>query len=390
MPLSNSARIACALGAATALNLPFGTLYAFSVLLEAIEARLGAGRTYTGFVFGLATVTLTVGMIAASRLYRGVPPAPLALGCGVLGATGLFAAARAASPAQFALGYGVLFGLGAGVGYILVQQAVNRIVKARSGLANGYVVSLYPLGAMIGAPALAAAERAWGLAATLAALAAVALGGCTLAAALIGWANIRLYPASAAPRSPARLQGALFARLFALFFLAAAAGLLVMSQSAGIVRAYGGDAALAVGATTFITGAMAAARIGGGWLTDRFAVPRVAVGANLCAFAGALALALWPGPHVSVLALAMIGMGYGFVSGLTAAAIAQYWPRPEFGRIAGRLYVAWCAAALTLPVVAGWLYDRTGGYAAAVLIAAVLNVAGALVARRLPAARRAV
>ena len=45
------------------------------------------------------------------------------------------------------------------------------------------------------------------------------------------------------------------------FFLAAAAGLMVMSQAAGIVQAYGGQTALAVGATTFITGAIAAARV---------------------------------------------------------------------------------------------------------------------------------
>ena len=36
---------------------------------------------------------------------------------------------------------------------IVAQQAVNQTVTTRRGLANGYVVSLYPLGAMLGAPA---------------------------------------------------------------------------------------------------------------------------------------------------------------------------------------------------------------------------------------------
>ena len=39
---------------------------------------------------------------------------------------------------------------------------------------------------------------------------------------------------------------------------------------------------------------------------------------------------------------------------------------------------------LALPVLAGALFDRTGSYAAAVWIAAAINVAGALVARQLP------
>ena len=42
-----------------------------------------------------------------------------------------------------------LFG---GVLFIIAQQAVNQTVVQRRGLANGYVVSLYPLGAMLGAP----------------------------------------------------------------------------------------------------------------------------------------------------------------------------------------------------------------------------------------------
>jgi len=389
MRLSPAAASACALAAATALNLPFGTLYAFSVLLAPIEARIGAGRAETSFVFALATITLTAGMNLAPRLYRAAPPPLLALGCGAVSATGLALAAAARDLTLFALGYSVLFGLGAGVGFILVQQGVNQTVRTRSGLANGYVVSLYPLGAMIGAPLLAWAAARWGLAAALAGLAATAFAGCALAAGLLAAAAIRMHDASAAtPEGEnARWQWPLLLRLAAVFFLAAAAGLLVLGQAAGIVRAYGGETALAVGATTFITGAIAAARVGGGWLCDRFPVPRVAVGANLWALCGALALAAWPGPVLAVPVLAMIGMGYGFVSGLTAAAIAQYWHRNAFGRIASRLYIAWCAAALSLPVLAGWLYDRTGGYGTAVLIAGLLNAAGALIAAGLPSRR---
>jgi MFS family permease len=80
----------------------------------------------------------------------------------------------------------------------------------------------------------------------------------------------------------------------------------------------------------------------------------------------------------------MIGMGYGVISGLTAAAIARYWGRDAFGRVAGRLYIAWCIAAVSLPVLAGWLYDRTTGYGAAVLLAGGLNLLAVFVAARLP------
>jgi OFA family oxalate/formate antiporter-like MFS transporter len=387
--LTPGQRTAAAIAAATALNLPFGTLYAFSVLLKPLEALLGIGRAETSFVFALATITLTIGMNLAPRLYRAVPPPVLALACGLCSSGGLFLAAAADGLAQFAAGYGVLFGLGAGVGFILVQQGVNQTVKGASGLANGFVVSQYPLGAMLGAPLFGWAVEAWGLRALMAGLAMTVLATCALAALLLRVAVIRMHDADAPPDDGRNAQWPLFLRLGTVFFLAASAGLMVLSQAAGIVQAYGGATALALGATSFISGAVALARMGGGWLIDHFPVPHVAAGAQLWALAGALALMLWPGPVAALPGLAMIAMGYGFTSGLTAAAIARYWPRNAFGRVASLLYVAWCVAAVGLPVLAGWLFDRTQGYASAVLIAAGVSVLGTVVALSLPVRRHA-
>jgi OFA family oxalate/formate antiporter-like MFS transporter len=150
------------------------------------------------------------------------------------------------------------------------------------------------------------------------------------------------------------------------------------------VQAYGGAAALAVGATTFITGAVGAARIAGGWLVDHFAAARVGVGAHVCSLAGALMLSLIPTPVTAAFALGLIGLGYGIVSGLAAGGIAQYWHKNQFGLVASRLYIAWCAAAVSFPVLAGALFDRTGSYASVIWIAAGINVLGMLIALRLP------
>ncbi len=376
-------RGAAALLAATLVNLPFGTIYAFSVFLKPMEALLGATRAEMSFVFGLATVTLTLGMNFAPRLYRRVPPAALALASGLASAAGLWLAASAPTFAQFVLGYGVLFGPGAGVLFTATQQAVNQTVVARRGLANGYVVGLYPLGAMFGAPLFGWSIAAFGVRATLAGLGVVVLLACAMAAALFRAASIRMADASTAEAHDG--LGRTFYLLTAVFFCAAAAGLMVLSQAAAIVQAYGGGATLAVLATTFITGAVGAARIGGGWLVDHFAVARVGMAAHACSLAGALLLGFVPAPAVAAFALGLIGFGYGLVSGLVAGAVGQYWHRDRFGFVASRLYIAWCAAAISLPVLAGALFDRSGSYAAALWVAAGVNVAGLLLARRLPA-----
>ena len=381
---ARAGRLWAALLATTLMNLPLGSVYSFSVLLRPIEQELAIPRSALSLVFGLATAGFTVGSVAAAFLYR-VASAPLLVFLSAAAAAGGIAVASTASGlAQLLVGYGVVFGTGGGIAYILLQQGVNMLVQQRRGLVNGYIVSLYPMGAMIATPLFHACNEAFGWRTTLAGL-AVVVAACGVAAALLakhGGARLAV-PAGSAAARPARL-GLTFYKLSATFFLAASAGLMVLSQAREIVGTYGGTAALAVGATTGITGAIAAARIGGGWLVDRFAVPHVMCAAHALALGGGLLMTLFPAPVTAVLGLSLVGVGYGFISGSTAGGIGIYWQPADYGRVAGRTYVAWCLAAISLPVLAGYLFDRTGGYGTPVLIAAGANLAGMAVALTMP------
>lgn len=381
-------RFWAALLAATLMNLPLGSVYSFSVLLRPIEQELAIPRSALSLVFGLATVGFTVGSVGAAFLYRLAPAPILVLASALVAAGGIAIAATASGLWQLLLGYGVVFGTGGGVTYILLQQGVNMLVRRRQGLVNGYIVSLYPMGAMIATPAFHACNEAFGWRTTLGGLATV-LVACGIAAALLarhGGARL-VAPVSSATtaseKAPAIL-GPTFLKLSATFFLAASAGLMVLSQAREIVGAYGGMAALAVAATTAITGAIAAARISGGWLVDRFAVPHVMCAAHALALCGGLLLTLLPAPATAVVGLGMIGLGYGFVSGATAGGIGIYWRPADYGRVAGRTYIAWCLAAVSLPVLAGYLFDLTRAYGMAVMIAAGANVAGMAMALTMP------
>lgn len=379
-----------AIAAGTVLNAPLGSLYAFSVFLKPLETLLGLSRADLAFVFGLASAGFAAGMNLAPYVY-GLAPAPvLVLGCAAASTLGIALAATAGGLAQLAIGYGVFFGAGGGAAYILVQQAVNLAVTRRQGLVNGYIVALYPAGAMIAAPLSGWAIREFGVRATLGGLATVLGVTGAISAWLIANSGVTLTAASAsAAPTAAERRRPVFWRLWLVFFLAASAGLMVLSQAAGIITAYGGATALAVYGTTFITGAIAAARLGGGWMVDWLTIPTVAAGAHAVALAGNVALTLWPGPAVSVLALALVGVGYGLISGVTAAAMAVYWRRALYGRVASRIYLAWCAAAIILPIAAGRLFDLTQGYGTAVLIAGGGNALGVLVALGLPRQRPA-
>jgi OFA family oxalate/formate antiporter-like MFS transporter len=377
-----------AIAAATALNAPLGSLYAFSVFLRPLETLLGLTRADLALVFAIAAAAFGVGMNLAPVLYRVASTPRLVLVCAAASTLGIALAATAGGLTQLTIGYGVLFGVGGGAAYILVQQIVNLAVTTRHGLVNGYIVGLYPAGAMIAAPVFGWGIGAFGVRTTLGGFAAVLAVSGLVSAWLTARSGVTLVSAAGdAVLGEAERRRPVFWRLWLVFFLAASAGLMVLSQAAGIITAYGGGAALAVYGTTFITATIAGARLGGGWMVDWLAIPTVAAGAHAVALAGSVALTLWPGPGMSVLALALVGLGYGLISGVTAAAVAVYWRHALYGRMASRIYVAWCAAAIILPVIAGRLFDLTQGYGTAVLIAAAGNALGVLVSLGLPRRR---
>ena len=378
-------RAAVALVVASLLNIPFGTIYAFSVFLRPMEQEIGVTRAEMSVVFAGATVALAVGMNLLAPLARRFHGATLITVAGLVGALGVLLVTRADGFWMLFLGYGVLFGLGGGVSFTAVQQCVNQAMPRPSGLANGYVVSTYPIGAMIGAPVFSATLHLWGIVPTLWLLAAtLALAG-IVGGALYRYAGLTLVSRAAAlsPPAPVALADPHFVRLFVVFFFTASAGLMVLGQAAGMLHAYGAGSAMAAAATTLITAVLAASRLAGGWLVDHLQMRVVALGANLCALLGAVLITAWPSPVTALFALSMLAAGYGLMSGSSAGYLPRVWPRDLFATLAARLYVAWCLAAVCLPVLAGWLFDLTGGYRAALMVAAAGNLTGAWFARRI-------
>ena len=391
--MKSGTRPGAALAAATIMSLPLGSIYAFSVLLAPLEQLLQASRSELASVFGISAVFFTIGANLAPRLFGWIRAPLLVALTGALSSAGVALAAVAPSLTWLILGYGVLFATGGGMAYVVVQQCVNAAPLARPGLVNGYLVSLFPLGAMLAAPAFGLGLDWVGVRQTLAGLAAV-IGTTALAATLlvahdgVVLAKTGRPTALQAAGSQDSLQ-ATFWKLFTIFFLAASAGLMVLSQAAGMVAAFGAGKSASLLATTGITAAIAAARLLGGWLIDRLPVPYVAASAQAIALFGAIALTVMPSPEVAILTLGLIGVGYGLISGVTVGAVASYWPKVEFGRIASRTYIAWCLAAISLPVLAGRLYDLTGGYETAVIVAGGANLLAVLVALTLPRQKRA-
>ena len=120
--------------------------------------------------------------------------------------------------------------------------------------------------------------------------------------------------------------------------------------------------------------------------SDFLPVKLTIVGAHLLGSAAMGALLLFPSAGMAVTAMSLACFGYGLLSGSYAASLARYFGPSLFGRMSGRLYTAWGLAGIVGPWVAGTAFDRTGGYAAAIAIAAGAMATGAILSLALPPA----
>ncbi len=369
-----------ALAAAAAFNPALGSLYAWSIFLAPLERELEVPRSALSGVFSVAVVCFTLGMSLAPAAYRWLATPALIAVAALLCAAGLGLAAWAPDIVVLGLGYGVLFGLGAGFGYSVMLQAVNLVLPRRRGLANGFGIGLFALGSILCAPAFGWAVEAHGVAATLAAMAALFAVLAVAVATLLGASAVSVQSAASLRMSGDHGHGAaLFWVIWVGFLLGAGAGLMAISPAAGMVAAYGGTPTLAVLGVTLVGAGNGGGRLAGDWLCDHLPIRRIVMGAHLIS-------------GTALLALALVGLSYGLLSGgllsgAYPAALGFCYGVDNYGRMLGRLITAWGVAGLLAPWLAGAVFDATGGYRPALVLACAAAVVAFLVSIALPRQR---
>ncbi len=374
-----------ALAAAVLSTFALGSIHAFSVFVAPLEEALAAGRDSVSLAYGIALLALTAAVLVGPRWWRLAPPAAVA-GLSLLAAAG--GLALAGQPALWALylGYGALFGFANGSGYGFALVVASHALPERRGIAMGAVTAAYALGAMAAAWPFTAANAAFGHDVTLALTAGlfVLLG---LAATLllhvsrlaIGW------PATAAAPREGGVGGRETALLWAGFGAGGMAGLMVLGHAAEILRAHGGGAAAIAAGVMLATAANAAGGLVAGWLADRGQLRRLLLGLPMLAAASLVALTAIPGPAAAIALLALVELSYGGIIVLYPVAVTRM-AGPALGPVVyGRVFTCWGVAGFAGPWLAGLLFEATGGYDAAFVMAAAIACLSTLAVRMLGA-----
>jgi cyanate permease len=375
----------------------------FSVLLGAVETRLGVGRELSTLavpVLNLATALLaaTVGALAARLSLRLVMVAGAAFSV-----AGFALLALSASYPLYLIAFGLLLGPGMAIGVVLPPTLVTRWYVVNRGRALGIVTTPVVIAAM--PLATTWMLQAHGLPLTYAMLAAFS------AVSLV--ANLFIIdrpPGTAAAAAPVDAHGAhgpatagaitmaqllRSARFWALTlaFMASAAGSIVLTaHMAPMARTWGYSATLAATLLSIQSFAGIAGTVVFGWVADRLGGARALA---LVVFDAALLwlLLLLHLPFAATAAvIALAGLhGAGAVPVLSVA-LSESFGRESFSRAFGLANLVNLPVSVACVPAAAMIYARSGSYAGAILVqAAFLLLASLLVmaARgRLPSAAK--
>ena len=358
-----------------------GGIYAWSVFAPALHGDYGLSMGATQLVFGVCIASFTLAMIFAGRWQERRGPRLVAAIGGVLFAAGyVIAAASRGNLFLLILGIGVVAGAGIGFGYVCPIATCIKWFPKQKGFVTGLAVAGFGGGAVL-LSSLASSLFGRGLDA----LEIFRYVGLAYGAAIVLASLLLFVPARAAAetkKAAGVAAGALFrdGRFWLLFggmFAGTFAGLLTIGNLKPIGLAGGVAAGLATTAISSLAIGNACGRILWGVISDKIqgkAIP-LSLGFLTLAVAALVPLSRFGWPFVAT-AFA-VGFGFGACFVLYAAAVAHVFGPGEVGRSYPLVFLSYGISGTLGPTFGGRLFDVTGGYTAALVVAAALAAAGA-------------
>ena len=362
--------------AASMVSMVLGSIHAFSVFLEPLEATFEKSRATVSLIYSFSLVFLTIAVLFGPAIYSRLQPVTIYVWVTILGALGAGIAGVGSSLELAFIGYSLIFGLANGLGYGFGLQFAARTNPKHAGLAMGVVTAAYALGAVLAPYGFEQALAFGGLSSAMIALGTVTIivGVC---ASLLVLRSGAQFSHTKTKLNTSGLPMDRIATIWIAYGSGVAAGLMAIGHAAGIAAAAGfpGWAAAATVAGCNLVGSLLS-----GWLSDKVSHRSLLTALPLL---GAVALLALSGfPALTIALLGVVGFAYGGTIATYPAAIAKLFPGENGPRAYGRIFTAWGLAGLLAPWLAGQIYDLSGGYAPALWIAAALGVVSAATARR--------
>ncbi|RJP16602.1 MAG: MFS transporter [Candidatus Abyssobacteria bacterium SURF_5] len=377
----------------TGINLALGVLYTWSVISKAIPQEWGWNEAQRALPYSIACIVFALVMVVAGRMQDKIGPRKVATMGGVLTGLGFLLASASTSLTVFVLGFGLLAGAGIGFGYAsATPPAVKWFPRERTGLIAGIVVAGFGLASVYAAPLARYLIAAFGVQVAMRIFGIAFLLVVVVLAQFLRNPPKEYVPASSAsmvhrgiPAAPVHeydwlsmMRTPQFYLLWFMFACGAGAGLMIIGKLAKIVELQSGSTAGFVLVALLAVG-NAGGRVIAGVLSDR--IGRTATMLIVFAVQAVLMFTLRLQDQLAMLVAysMVVGFNYGACLSLFPSATKDYYGLKNFGVNYGLVFTAWGVGGLVLPIVSGRIFDATGSFNQAYVIAGfVMLVAAAL------------
>ena len=387
----------------TGINLALGILYTWSIFKGAIKESIEEGGqgafqwepASLNDPYAVCCIVFAFAMILAGKCQDRFGPRITAFMGGLLVGLGFVWISQSTNYAVWILGFGVLAGTGIGFGYSsATPPALKWFPPEKTGLIAGLVVSGFGLASVYIAPLSQYLLGAWGLQKAMLFFGiAFFIVVCGLSLFLINPPPQRasgkpslddpsiMKPLQKMDASPSEMMKTrTFFTIWAIYFIGAGAGLMVIGSVAGMAKESMGN--LAFLAVAILAVGNAGGRIIAGVLSDK--IGRRATLSSILMFQAVLMLIAIPvvgsedaDAAILVLLSTFIGFNYGANLSLFPSLTKDQWGMSHFGINYGIVFTAWGVGGFVMGRLSQMLQSTTGEYTYSFLTATALLVVGA-------------
>ena len=379
------------------INLCIGSVNAWSVFSSPMAeylsgfapAALTAGSM--AIVFTLANGVSPFTMISGGAINDKLGPKWAVLIGGILEGGGMILASMAHSLPLVVIGYGVISGLGMGLVYSCTIGNTIKLFPDKRGLAGGLATATYGLSstvisplanALIGRMGVMPAFRTLGICYTvIICVGAFLIVRCPDGYAPKGWMISKVDSGDETVNLTWRqmLRSPVFYSMLLMLLCGAFFGLMTISQASPIAQNMIG---MSVAAASAVVAVLALFNAGGrllcGFLSDHLGILRTLVAALLLAIVGlALLFTCQAGQSVKfVIGICIVGVCFGAFMGIFPGFTASQFGSRNNSVNYGIMFIGFALAGLLGPSAMSTMYNRSGSYQPAFLIAIGLALLG--------------
>jgi OFA family oxalate/formate antiporter-like MFS transporter len=379
--------------AALVMQICLGVLYAYSVVRGPLTKELGYTVKQTGYPLMASFFFFAVGMIIAGRWQDKAGPRKVGIVGGVLLAIGAaVAGAMYKDLTWLIIGYGVLGGLGVGFAYVTPIATCIKWFPDKRGTITGLAVFGFGAGTLVFGPLLSNLIKSSGIATMFYTVSVIMLVFVCGAAAMFKVPPAGYKPAGWNPPAPAPgaqivktnylpneiIQTGSFWTLWVIYFIGAAAGLMIIGQAVPIgVQVAKLTPAVAAGGLGVMALLNGLGRLFWGSVSDKLGRTKTIIACfvmYILAFVFVLpnsdTFILW------LVGVCAVGFAYGGYLALMPSLTADYFGTKSLGANYGYLFTAWGIAGVGGPFMIDFIKTQTGAFTNAMYITAGACVVG--------------